>query len=157
MSVPTVTSFGAAADGGGEAVTYLVDTNVISELRKRDRCNPAVAAWFRSVEDAELWLSVLVVGEIRTGIEAIRRRDVRNAAALEAWLRRLVRDYGDRILPIDRAIAEEWGRMSAARSGSVVDTLLAATARVHGLTLVTRNVRDVAWTGVPCVDPFHAA
>lgn len=137
-------------------MTYLLDTNVVSELRKRDRCHPRVAAWFESVEDGDVCLSVLVVGEIRAGIEAVRRRDAGKAAALEAWLRRLVRDHGERILPIDRAVAEEWGRLSATRSGSVIDTLLAATARVHGLTLVTRNVRDVAWTGVPCLDPFHA-
>lgn len=133
---------------------YLLDTNVVSELRKGPRGHPSVVAWFSDVADGDLCLSVLVVGEIRTGIEAIRRRDATKASDLEQWLARLVRDHGERILPVDRAVAEEWGRLSAARSVSVVDTLLAATARVHGLTLVTRNVRDVEWTGVSCVNPF---
>ena len=133
---------------------YLLDTNVVSELRKGPRGHPNVVAWFSGVDDGDLCLSVLVVGEIRSGIEAIRRRDGVKASALERWLARLVRDHGERILPVDRAVAEEWGRLSAARSVSVVDTLLAATARVHGLTLVTRNVRDVKWTGVSCVNPF---
>ena len=135
-------------------MTYLVDTNVLSELRKGRRCNPSVAAWFSGVADADLCLSVLVVGEIRRGIEAVRRRDGARAAALDQWLARLVRDHGERILPVDRQVAEEWGRLTATRATSVVDLLLAATARVHGLTLVTRNVRDVQWTGVSCVNPF---
>jgi hypothetical protein len=115
-----------------------------------------VQAWFAGVADEELFISVVVVGEIRRGIEAIRRRDVGQAASLEHWLRRLVVDHGDRLLPVDLAVAEEWGRLSAVRSSSVVDTLLAATARAHGLTLATRNVRDVAWAGVDCIDPFGA-
>ena len=133
---------------------YLLDTNVVSELRKGPRGHPNVVAWFSGVADGDLCLSVLVVGEIRRGIESVRRRDGAKASALDQWLTRLVRDHGERILPVDRAVAEEWGRLSAARSVSVVDTLLAATARVHGLTLVTRNVRDVEWTGVSCVNPF---
>src|SRR5207249_3825768 len=108
-----------------------------------------------SVADEEMYLSVLVVGEIRRGIDVIRRRDARKAAALEHWLRRLIVDHGERLLPIDLAIADEWGRLSAARSSPVIDTLLAATARVHGLTLATRNVRDIAWTGVSFVNPFE--
>jgi len=135
-------------------VTYLLDTNVLSELRKGRRCHPNVAAWFTEVADAHLFLSVLVIGEIRRGVEVIRRRDTARATALDQWLTRLVRDHGERILPVDRAVAEQWGRLAATRTGSVVDSLLAATARVHGLTLVTRNVRDVQWTGVSCVNPF---
>ena len=135
---------------------YLVDTNVLSEIRKGPRCHPNVAAWFSGVPDVDLCLSVLVVGEIRSGIEAIRHRDTAKAAALEQWLARLLRDHGERILPVDRAVAEEWGRLTATRSASVVDTLQAATARVHGLTLATRNVRDVEWTGVSWINPFVA-
>ena len=135
-------------------MTYLLDTNVLSELRKGRRCHPNVAAWFTEVADAHLFLSVLVIGEIRRGVEVIRRRDTAGATALDQWLTRLVRDHGERILPVDRAVAEQWGRLAATRTGSVVDSLLAATARVHGLTLVTRNVRDVQWTGVSCVNPF---
>jgi predicted nucleic acid-binding protein len=135
-------------------VTWLLDTNILSELRKGRRCHPRVAGWFATVDDRDLWLSAIGPGEIRRGIESIRRRDPDRTAVLEAWLARLLRDYADRILPIDVPVAEEWGRLTALRSASAIDTLLAATARVHGLTLVTRNVRDVAWTGVACLDPF---
>ena len=138
----------------GPTLSYLVDINVVSELRKGLRGNENVRAWFARVADEELYLSVLVVGEIRRGVEAIRRRDPRHAAALEHWLRGLVVEHAERLLPLDLGVAEEWGRLSAVRSASVIDTLLAATARVHGLTLATRNVRDVAWTGVDCVNPF---
>ena len=137
-------------------MTYLLDTNVVSELRKGARAHPNVTAWFADLNDQELYLSVLVVGEIRRGVEAIKGRDPERSSAIEQWLGTLVREYGDRILPIDQAVAEEWGRLTAMRSGSVVDTLLAATARVHHLTLVTRNVKDVTWTGVSCLNPFSA-
>lgn len=136
-------------------LSYLLDTNVLSELRKGPRANNHVRAWLSHVSDEELYLSVLVVGEVRRGVEAIRRRDPRQAASLERWLRRLVADYAERVLPLDLAVAEEWGRLSAVRNVSVIDTLLAATARVHGLVLATRNVRDVAGTGVECVNPFE--
>ena len=136
-------------------MSYLIDTDVLSELRKGPRGNENVRVWISSVADEEMYLSVLVVGEIRRGIDVIRRRDARKAAALEHWLRRLIVDHGERLLPIDLAIADEWGRLSAARSSPVIDTLLAATARVHGLTLATRNVRDIAWTGVSFVNPFE--
>ena len=136
-------------------MSYLIDTDVLSELRKGPRGNENVRVWISSVADEEMYLSVLVIGEIRRGIDVIRRRDARKAAALEHWLRRLIVDHGERLLPIDVAIADEWGRLSAARSSLVIDTLLAATARVHGLTLATRNVRDIAWTGVSFVNPFE--
>ena len=135
-------------------MTFLLDTNIVSELRKGMRAHPGVAAWFAGANDQELCVSVLVVGEIRRGVEAVRRRDPAQSGAIERWLGRLVRDYGDRILPVNRAVAEEWGRRSAVRTSSVIDTLLAATARVHNLTLVTRNVRHFAWTGVSCLNPF---
>ena len=135
-------------------MTFLIDTSIVSELRKGSRAHPRVAAWFAGANDQELCLSALVVGEIRRGVEALRRRDPAQSGAIERWLGALVRDYGDRILPVDRAVAEEWGRLTAVRASSVIDTLLAATARVHHLTLVTRNVRHVAWTGVSCLNPF---
>lgn len=135
-------------------MTYLLDTNIVSELRKGPACHEGVAAWIDGVDDADLALSVLVVGEIRRGIDAVRRRDARRAGRLEHWLTGLLADHAERILTVDRPVAEEWGRLSAIRSGSVVDLLMAATARVHGLTLVTRNVRDVEWTGVAVLNPF---
>jgi predicted nucleic acid-binding protein len=137
-------------------VSLLLDTNVVSELRKGKRTHPRVRAWFESVADADLHLSVLVVGELRRGIERVRAKDARQATALERWLQRLTREHADRILPIDRRVAEQWGRFSAERNGSPVDVLMAATAFVHELVLVTRNTRDVAWTGVSCMNPFES-
>ena len=134
----------------------LLDTNVISELRKADRCDAHVAAWFDAVAEEDVYLSVLVIGEIRRGIESVRRRDPSSATALEAWLGAVVEGHDSRILPIDREIAETWGRFGVPDPVPAVDGMLAATAHVHGLTLATRNVRDVARTGVPCVDPFAA-
>lgn len=133
---------------------YLIDTNVISELRKGDRADPRVAFWFAGVDDDEVYLSALTLGEIRRGIEGIRRRDPKAAAALESWLGRVAELHRDRVLPVDRSIAEEWGRMSVPDPLPVVDGLLAATAKVMGLTLATRNIADIARTGVGCVDPF---
>ena len=138
-------------------MSYLVDTNVLSELRKGRRCDPHVSRWFSSIPEEGVFLSVLVVGEIRRGIERIRRRDTRAARALDAWLRRLLHGHRDRILAIDEAVAEEWGRLNVPDPIPVVDGLMAATARVHGLTLATRNVKDVARTGVSFVNPFEAA
>jgi predicted nucleic acid-binding protein len=127
---------------------------VASELRKGERCNPGVAAWFAQVSSAEIFLSVLTVGEIRKGVEIIRRRDFRAASVLEAWLDGLVTTFVDRLLSVDKDVAEQWGHFSAPNPVPVVDGLLAATARVHGLTLVTRNLKHVERTGVPCIDPF---
>jgi predicted nucleic acid-binding protein len=135
-------------------VSYLLDSNVVSELRKRERADPRVRAWFADVDDAELYLSVLTLGEIRRGIESIQRRDRSRALALNRWFHALVTGYDPRILPVDQKVAEEWGRMNATATLPAVDSLLAATARAHGLTFVTRNTRDVARTGVPCLNPF---
>jgi len=135
-------------------LSYLIDTNVLSELRKGARCDPNVSRWFASVDPEEVFLSVLAVGEIRNGIERIRRRDDRSARVLDTWLRKLIAEHSDRILPIDEAIAQEWGRLSVPDRIPVVDGLMAATARVHSLTLATRNLKDVARTGVPCINPF---
>jgi predicted nucleic acid-binding protein len=136
---------------------YLVDTNVVSELRKGPRAALAVVRWFESIDSDAPFLSVLTLGEIRSGIERIRRRDSQASVRLEGWLEQLAADYGDRILPVDGAIADEWGRMTARRALPVIDGLLAATARVNGLTVATRNSRDVAATGVPVVNPFEFA
>lgn len=137
-------------------MSLLLDTNVVSELRKGNRAHPRLREWFEGVEESDIHLSALVVGELRRGVELVRVRDARQANALDRWLTRLAALHTDRILPIDRAVAEEWGRLSAKRSVSMADTLTAATALVHGLILVTRNVKDVAWTGVPWLNPFAA-
>jgi predicted nucleic acid-binding protein len=136
-------------------VNYLLDTNIISEIRKGPRCNPKVAAWYDSVGDAEVYLSVLVLGEIRKGLERARRSNPTQARALENWLAAIRTSYADRILSIDHTIADEWGRMSARRSVSTIDALLAATAKVNGMTLVTRNTIDVDNLGVKVLNPFE--
>ena len=133
---------------------YLVDTNVISEIRKGDRCNPSVAVWYASVVDKDLCVSVLVLGEIRKGLELLRLRDPAQAKILEAWLGSVTVAFGDRALPIDAPVADEWGRMNAIRPIPVFDGLLAATAKVHGLTLVTRNEADVVGLGASVLNPF---
>lgn len=135
-------------------MSYLLDSNVVSELRKRERADAGVRQWFAGVDDTELFLSVLTVGEIRRGIDSIHRRDRTRSLALNRWFRALVTEYEARILSVDQKVAEEWGRMNAVRTLPAVDSLLAATAHVHGLTFVTRNTKDVAQTGVPCLNPF---
>ena len=135
--------------------TYLLDTNVVSELRKTDRADPKVLAWFERVEESQLFLSVLVLGQIRRGIEKARRTDLPKARALEQWLNGLERGYAERLLPVTAAVAAWWGRLSAIRPISTVDRLLAATGLVHNLTLVTRNAPDIAHTGVRLLNPFE--
>jgi predicted nucleic acid-binding protein len=114
-----------------------------------------VIEWFSEVPEEELFLSVLVVGELRQGIERLRRRDLDTAERLDRWMVTLLEDYADRILPLDLRIAELWGRLNSPDPLPAVDGLLAATAITHDLTLVTRNVRDIARTGVQFVDPFR--
>ena len=134
-------------------MSFLLDTNVVSEIRKKapDR---GVATWFASVPADKLFLSVLVVGEIRQGITRLVRRDPAQAEIFERWLSQLGDGYGDRIVPITVRIAEAWGRLNVPDPVPVVDGLLAATALVHDWTLVTRNVNDVTSTGVRLLDPF---
>lgn len=137
-------------------MSYLIDTNIISELRKGDRCDPAVAAWWAKVDENELWTSALVLGEIRRGIELARRHDPQKAKVLEAWLEEVIYGFGDRILDVDEQVADEWGRMNAIRPLPVIDALIAATARANSLTFVTRNVSDVQGVGVDLLNPFTA-
>ena len=137
-------------------MSFLIDTNIISEVRKGDRCDPAVAAWWSGTAEDDLWLSALVLGEIRQGMELARRRDPRKADTLEAWLGEVIAGFGDRVLPVDTAVAEEWGRMNALRPVPVIDALLAATAKANGLTLVTRNGADVAGLDLEVLNPFEA-
>lgn len=137
-------------------MTWLVDTNVISELRKGPKCNRAVANWWSDVSDDEIFLSALTIGEIRQGIERVRRRDAGAALALERWLERIEGGHADRILPVDAKVADRWGRLNVPDLLPVIDGLLAATAIEHGLTLVTRNVKDVERTGVDVLNPWLA-
>jgi predicted nucleic acid-binding protein len=138
-------------------VTFLLDTNVISEVRKGERCDRSVAAWYRSIDDSDLYLSVLVTGEIRRGVERARHRDPDRAAVFERWLENIGSAFAGRILPIDRAVADEWGRLSAIRTVPVPDALLAATASVHGMIVATRHEVHMAGLGVSVLNPFRFA
>jgi predicted nucleic acid-binding protein len=133
---------------------YLIDTNVLSELQKGERANSHVRAWYAQTRSEELYLSVLVLGEVRQGIERLRRRDPEQAQRLERRMALIKERLTDRILPVSVAVAERWGRNNVPDALPVVDGLLAATALEHGLTLVTRNVRDVERSGVPLLNPF---
>jgi predicted nucleic acid-binding protein len=137
-------------------MSFLIDTNIISEVRKGPRCDPAVAEWFEGVAEDDLYLSTLVLGEIRKGIEQVRPKSPDRADGLEVWLSALISGFSRRILPIDRATAEAWGRMSAVRTVPVIDGLMAATALVHDMTLVTRNEADVVGLGARVLNPFSA-
>ena len=136
-------------------MSYLLDTNVISELRKGTRANEAVRRWYAGVPDEDIFLSVLVIGELRRGVESLRRRDVAAGTALDSWLKRVAKDHADRILPVTTAIAEAWGRFNVPDPLPVIDSLIAATAHVHRLVVATRNVRDIGRTGVPVINPFE--
>jgi predicted nucleic acid-binding protein len=135
-------------------VSYLLDTNVISEISKGEQSDQNVSAWYESMKPDSLCISVLVIGEIRAGVEKLRLRQAHRAAAFERQLVLVIDLFADRIIGIDRRIAEQWGRLNARRSRPAVDGLLAATALAHGLTVVTRNSRDFASTGAKVLNPF---
>lgn len=136
-------------------MSYLLDTNIISELRKGDRTDRGVMEWFSGIADQDIHLSVLVMGEIRKGIDAIGLRDRQASDALNRWLSSITDNYAGRILPINLEIADVWGRLNIPDPLPTIDGLLAATAIVHDLTLVTRNVRDIARTGAAVFNPFQ--
>ena len=134
---------------------YLLDTVVLSELRKKpQRRNPHVVSWLGSVPPDELFLSAITIGEIERGIERQRSVDPAFADALAAWLEVVLRNYGERILPLTTPVARRWGRLSAQIGNNGVDLAIAATALEHGLTIATRNVSDFAVTGVTLINPF---
>jgi toxin FitB len=133
-------------------LSYLLDTNVISEIRRGLDAN--VSAWANGVEDAELHLSVLTLGEIRKGIERLRGRDLDQATAFASWLDALRGGFADRILPIDDAVADEWGRLNPPSERKTVDSLIAATARIHRLIVVTRNAADFDGCEVEVINPW---
>ncbi len=134
---------------------FLLDTNVVSELRQGERGNAGVSDWYDGVPDEDLFTSALVIGEIRKGIARLRRRqDHRQAEVLEIWLEVSQDFFAGRILPVDAAVADAWGQMYAIRNVSIVDGLIAATAKVNNFTLVTRNVEDVQGLGVDLLNPF---
>jgi predicted nucleic acid-binding protein len=134
---------------------YLIDTVVLSELRKPQR-DARLAAWVERQRTTDLFVSVVTIGEIERGIARQRRTDSDFAAALAAWLDRVLAIYGERILPFDLQIARRWGQLSAALGNDSADLMISATALEHGLTVVTRNVSDFEPTGVATVNPFDS-
>lgn len=135
-------------------MAFLLDTVVLSELRKGPRCDERVMRWALATRRQRHCISVLSLGEIRKGIEILRRRNPPQTRVLELWLERLAADYESDILPVSDAIAERWGRMMAKQTLPAIDGLIAATAEVHGLAVATRNTADFAPSGVALVNPF---
>ena len=137
---------------------YLLDTNIISELRKRDRANPGVTRFFRQIaeEEISIYLSVITIGELRRGVDIIQYRgDVTQAKSLETWLQIIIDRYAENILDFGREEAQIWGRLRVPHPKNALDKQIAATALLHDLTLVTRNIKDFTATGVSLLNPFE--
>lgn len=137
---------------------YLLDTNVISELRKQEKANRGVQQFFSKAIDqnTRLYLSVITIGELRRGVDLIRHRgDQSQADLLEAWLQRILTDYRDFILSFTATEAQVWGRLRVPQAQHAIDKQIAATALTYDLTLVTRNVQDFDMTGIRLLNPFH--
>ena len=137
---------------------YLIDTNVISELRKKRQADPGVRAFFNRSRKGKsaLYISVVTIGELRRGVELIRHRgDSSQAGKLESWLMTLLDEYADNILDFTQIEAQVWGRLRVPHHENSLDKQIAATALVYGLTLVTRNTGDFERTGVELLNPFH--
>jgi predicted nucleic acid-binding protein len=132
---------------------FLIDTNVVSELRK-PRPHPGVMAWFENVSDKDLHLSALTLGELQSGVEVTRAQDPAKAAEIEAWIDRVAETWS--VLALDAAVCRCWARLMHKRQdGLLQDAMIAATAHVHGLTVVTRNLHDFKDFGVALLDPFQ--
>ena len=135
-------------------MTFLADTNVLSELRKRTRANPNVRAWMEAIEWRSIHTSWIAIAELRRGVALVRRDDPAQAIALDGWISEILTQLEDRIFPVDRAVAETWAGLMVPNPRPAMDTLIAATAAVQGLTLATRNIRDFAGSGVKVFDPW---
>jgi predicted nucleic acid-binding protein len=137
------------------APVYLLDTNVVSELRKQ-RPHGGVRAWLASLDDAQLCVSAVTLGEIQAGIELTREQDAAKARDIEAWLDQLAEAYN--VLPMDAAVFRAWARLMHRKSDTLYeDAMIAATATVHGLTVATRNVADFHALGMAVFNPFAGA
>ena len=135
---------------------FLLDTNVFSEMRKGPNCHDVVKSWWSGVDDSSLYLSVIVLGEVRRGICKVEKEEPGRAAKYEEWLGKAMQLFAGRILIVDFNVADLWGRLTAGRTLPLADSLLAATAITHDLTLVTRNTKDIQDTGVRYLNPFKA-
>ena len=136
---------------------YLLDTNIISELRKRDRANPGITRFFRQIVEQEIitYLGVITTGELRRGVGIIRHQgDATQAKSLETWLQIIIDRYAENILNFGREEAQIWGRLRVPYPENALDKQIAATALVYDLTLVTRNIQDFTVTGVTLLNPF---
>lgn len=136
-------------------MSFLLDTNVLSEIRKGTNCNTNVRRWWESTTSADYYLSVIVAGEIHRGIEKLLKTNPDMARIFQSWLADVIREFGARVLPVDLATAEFWGKISSNRTLPLADGLLAATALAHDLTFVTRNTKDIKETGVRYLNPFE--
>jgi predicted nucleic acid-binding protein len=137
---------------------YLIDTNVISEIRRGTSANKGVRKFFKQVikDQSPLHLSALTMGELRRGTEAVRHRgDAPQAAMLEAWIGTILEDYAMDVISIDDDVAQLWGRLRVPNPENGIDKLIAATALMHDLTVVTRNIKDFEKTGVKLLNPFE--
>ena len=136
-------------------MAFLLDTNIVSELRRGVRCDARVRRWAEEVDDSQFHISVLTLGEIRAGVEAARGKDPVKAASIERWLHETIRRFLGKTHDVTKSIVERWGRLLPGQKLPAVDALIAATALEHGLTVVTRNVRDFERMGVPILDPWE--
>ena len=137
---------------------YLIDTNVLSEARKKSKANKGVVRFFEAAiqKEEKLYLSVITIGELRRGVELIRHRgDTRQASQLETWLALILSEYRDNIIELDEEIAQLWGALRSPHHEHAIDKQIAATAMIHGLTVVTRNTKDFTKTGVKVLNPFE--
>ena len=135
-------------------MSYLLDTNVVSEVRKDPRADAGVRLWLAGVHSWDLYVSVLTLGEVRRGIQKLRTKDSKQAHVIEQWLATLYYEFADRVIPVTIDIAEEWGRLGAERPIPTVDGLMAATASVKNMTMVTRNTRHFKDIGLTLSNPF---
>ncbi len=134
---------------------YLLDANVVSELRK-PKPHGAVLAWFHDLQDNQIYLSAVTIGELQAGVDRPRRQDPRKAGEIEVWIDQLANSY--QVLPMDTLCFREWARLMEGRAEYLLeDVMIAATARIHQLTVATRNERDFAHLDVQILNPFKAA